>query len=182
MTLLAMHPIEMWAATGRLQEDMIYRLLFCSLLGTAGVTLLSAGVVCDHLRRMLDDRPQPPTFLWTLLNRTYSFRGFALIVALTVPVLVWLIGGGVWTRVTAGYVDVHWSRVVLAGLLAFGTGQMFVTVLIVNLLRFHTARLSAGPTFLAADRECRSHSVPVETLSVPTSVHRQPGAPPFART
>ena len=53
---------------------------------------------------------------------------------------MWLIGPGVWTRITDGYVAIHWSRVVLAGLIAFSIGQHLVTVLIVNLVRFHTAR------------------------------------------
>ncbi len=168
MTLLVMHPVETWLKFGRLEEDMIYRLLFCSLMGTLGVTLLSAGIVCDHLHRLIltgqmipaeptfqsargqpskpalrrKDRPPPPTFVWSLLDRAYSFRGLAVFTGLAVPMAAWLVGRGVWTWVTAGYVDVHWSRVVLAGLLAFGAGQMFVTILIVNLLRFHTARTS----------------------------------------
>ena len=168
MTLFAMHPIEMWLQVGRLKEDMIYRLLFCSLAGTMGVTLLSAGVVCGHLHRLLsmgptsklalpvpsvketagtpcprwEKRPQSPTFVWTLLDKAYSLRGFILGSGLVVPLLVWLVGRGVWTWALDGYVDVHWSRVVLAGLLLFGASQMLTTVLIVNLLRFHTARRS----------------------------------------
>ena len=142
MVLLTMHPAETWLRVGRFGEDMIYRLLFCLLLGTMGMTLLSGGVVCDHLHRLLSDRRQPRTFLWNLLDKLYSFRGFSLVALLCAPALGWLVGHGVWTWVAAGYVDVHWSRVVLAGLVAFGVGQMLVTVLMVNLLRFHTARKS----------------------------------------
>ena len=142
MILFVMHPIETWFVTDRLQEDMIYRLLFCSLLGTAGMTLLSAGTVSDHLRRLIDDRQCPQTFQWSLLSKAYSFRGFALITVLALPALVWLVGDGVWTWLRAGYVAEHWSRVVLAGMIVFGVGQQFVTVLIVNVLRFHTARKS----------------------------------------
>ncbi len=167
MTLFAMHPIEMWLRLGRLEEDMIYRLLFCSLAGTLGQALVSAGVVCGHLHRLIrptepraparanspkrqagepaprwEDRARPPTFIWSLLDKAHSFRGLAMGLAFVVPMLVWLVGRGVWTWVLDGYVDVHWSRIVLAGLLVFGTGQMLITVLIVNLLRFHIARQS----------------------------------------
>ncbi len=142
MTLFAMHPVEMWLKLGRLEEDMIYRLLFCSLLGTFGVTLLSAGVVCDHLHRLPDPQRSPRTFLSSVLERVYSFAGLVTVLTLTVPMLVWLVGPGVRTWVTAGYVELHWSRVVLAGLLAFGAGHMLVTVMMVNLLRFHIARES----------------------------------------
>ena len=160
MVLLTMHPIEMWLRSGRLQEDMIYRLLFCSFLGTIGVGLLSAGVVSDHLHRLLDDRPTPTTFLWNLLDRLYSLRGLVVVSIPALPVLVWLVGGGVWTRVTAGYVEIHWSRVVLGGLLAFGLGQVLVTSLITNMIRFHTTR----GTLRDSARATRPVSAPARTL------------------
>lgn len=140
MLLLASHPIEMWFRVGALQEDMIYRLLFCSLLGTLGVSFLSAGVIAYHLPGLWEDRARTPTFLFILLDRLYSFRGLAVVTAFSVPVLCWLVGRGVVTRLADGYVDLHWSRVVLAGLIVFSMLQMFITVLIANILRFHSAR------------------------------------------
>lgn len=140
LILLAMHPVEMWLGQGHLQEDMIYRLLFCSVLGTLGVTLVSAGVVSDHLHRLIDRRRRTVSFAWSLLDKAYSFGGFGLLLVPAVPVTTWLVGRGVMTWVTAGYVDVHWSRVVLAGLVVLSCAQMLVTILVVNLLRFHTAR------------------------------------------
>jgi glycosyltransferase involved in cell wall biosynthesis len=153
MTLLAMHPIETWLRVGQLQEDMIYRLLFCSLMGTFGATLLSAGVLCQHLYRLLDNgggrrgerggAGEPATtFVSTALGCLYTFRGSVGILLPAVPLLVWLVGRGVWTRAADGFVDLHWSRIVLAGLIVFGIGQMLSTVLIVNVLRFHIARKS----------------------------------------
>ncbi|MCH7995934.1 MAG: glycosyltransferase family 2 protein, partial [Planctomycetes bacterium] len=49
MTVLALHPLEVWLRYGRFHDDMIYRLLFCGLLGMVGVTILSASVVSAHL-------------------------------------------------------------------------------------------------------------------------------------
>ena len=140
MILLAIHPIEMRIRMGRLEEDMIYRLLFCALLGTLGLTLLSAGVISENVQRLLDRRRPPRTFIVTLLDRAYSLHGMGLALVIGVPALVWLVGPGLWTRLTEGYVDLHWSRVVLAGVIAFGLGGMLITVLIVKLLRFHSAR------------------------------------------
>jgi len=150
MTLLAMHPLEGWLRAGRFNEDMIYRLLFCSLLGTIGVTLVSAGVVSDHLHRLLAARPGPASFLWSVLDRVYSARAFAVASALSAPLLAWLVGEGLWTRLTVGYVHLHWSRVVPAGLVAFGLVQLLVTLLVVNLIRFHTLRAAAAPAKRAA--------------------------------
>lgn len=161
LTLLAMHPIEMWLRVGRLREDMIYRLLFCSFLGTVGLTLLSAGVVSEHLRRLIDGRRRRTTFVWSLLDGCFSFRFLTAATAAALPVLGWLVGRGVWTWFTDGFVDVHWSRVVVAGMIGFGICQLTVTTLSVNLLRFHAGR-KAWPD--------RGHaSVPMSATSRPTS-------------
>ncbi|UCF34965.1 MAG: glycosyltransferase family 2 protein, partial [Phycisphaerales bacterium] len=142
MTLLAMHPIEMWLRLGRLEEDMIYRLLFCALLGAFGVISMSAGLVSRLIHDLLDDKPRQLTFLGVVLDRFYSFTGLAAQAAVAVPMLLWLVGPGIWTRITEGHVYVHWSRVVLAGLIAFALGQTFFTILIANILRFHVGRRS----------------------------------------
>ena len=150
MLLLAVHPVEVWLRVGRLEEDMIYRLLFCSLLGSAGVTLLSASVLCENLHRLWTPDASERRFSAEVLDRAYSFTGLAIAAVPAIPVLVVLIGPGLWTRITDGYVAIHWSRVVLAGLIAFSLGQMLVTVLVANLIRFHTVRKSIH--FADADR------------------------------
>jgi hypothetical protein len=142
VALLAVHPFEMWIRLGRLQEDMIYRLLFCWLMGALGVTLLSAGVISEHVHRLIDYRLRPQTFLGCVLDAVYSMRGCAYASVFALPLLLWLVGRGVWTWTTDGYVEEHWSRIVLAGLIVFGLAQMSVSVLIVNILRFHTDRKS----------------------------------------
>lgn len=142
MALLASHPVETWLRLGRLEEGMIYRLLSCSLLGCLGFTLLSAGVICENLNRLWSGRRILPTFATATLDRIFSFGGWAMVLVPAAPVLAWLIGPGLWTRVVDGHVVIHWSRFVLAGLIAFGLMQMFIAVLIVNLIRFHAARRS----------------------------------------
>ncbi|MHC4696396.1 MAG: glycosyltransferase family 2 protein [Planctomycetota bacterium] len=151
MVLLAIHPIETWLRLGWLEEDMIYRLLFCSFLGTMSIALLAAGVLSDSLHRLLDDEARPRTFLATILDRAFTYRGLGITSLAAVPVLAWLVGPGIWSRLTAGYVALHWSRIVLAGLIAFGLGQMVITVLIANVLRFHTDRKSRAEGARAAE-------------------------------
>jgi glycosyltransferase involved in cell wall biosynthesis len=168
MTLLALHPIELWLRIGRLQEDMIYRLLFCWLMGALGLTLLSAGVVSDHLHRLIDDRPRPPTFVASVLSAVYTVRGCVALSVVAAPLLLWLVGRGVWTWTTDGYVEEHWSRVVLAGLIVFGIGQLTVSVLTVNVLRFHAAR--------KALRGSRDDAVAIQTAQMSTKA--APVAPP----
>ncbi len=142
MTLLSLHPIETWLRTGALAEDMIYRLLFCSFLGMVAAASLSAGVIAGNLQRLFDAQTGSRTFFGEALDRIFSLRGMVAVSALACPLLAYLIGPGIVTRLTDGHVYVHWSRVVLAGLIAFTCGQMLIGVLIANIIRFHTARRS----------------------------------------
>lgn len=171
MALLAMHPLESWLQAGRFDEDRIYRLLFCSFLGTVAMTMMSAGVVANHVQRMLAGSPAPGSFLWSVLDRIYSARAVAVASALSLPLLAWLIGEGLWTRLTEGHVYQHWSRAVLAGLVAFGLVQLFVTVLVVNVLRFHTLRAIAA-------KERSTNAVAYETVTK----DRRSGHRPDAQT
>ncbi len=170
--LLALHPVEMWLTQGHLQEDMIYRLLFCAFTGMLGAALLSGGVVSELLHGLWTDRPRARTFGFALVEKVYTVGGFCVVSILVVPILTALVGHGVWTRVTAGYVHEHWSRVVLAGLLAFGLGQLGITVLIANLIRFHSARKER----LVKGRSVKSAASGAETVGSSSATRR--GATP----
>ncbi len=143
MMLLAAHPIESWLRMGRFNDDMIYRLLFCSLLGSLGVSLISMGVLAVNLHRMVNPKQSAPTFLATILDRLYSAPGALAVTLLTMPGLLWLVGEGVWTRITLGVVELHWSRVVLAGVVVFAIAQLALSVLLANIMRYHAKRANA---------------------------------------
>jgi len=165
--LLALHPLETWWTTGRLQEDTIYRLLFCSFLGTVSATMTSAAAIGERVHRLCTQPSRPWTFLSAGLDRLYTWSGIGAAAGLSLPVLAWLIGEGLWTRLTLGVVTLHWSRVVLAGSIAFTLVQMAVTTLIVNILRFHAARNSL------ANQQAVDAEVPIHTVSR----HSSPSVP-----
>jgi glycosyltransferase involved in cell wall biosynthesis len=145
MTAMALHPIEMWLRLGRFDEDLIYRLLLSALLGAGGVTCLSAAVLAGNLHTLIHDRPRGESFVSSVLDRVYSFGGLIAGTAVSTPLLFWLIGPGLWQRFTQdGAFTMHWSRVVLAGLILFGLGHGLITVLIANIIRFHTVRRGTG--------------------------------------
>ena len=102
--VLSAHPFELWCRLGNLQEDMIYRLLFCSLVGTIGFTMLSTGVICDNLHRLWQGTHQPRSFSLAILDRCYTFLGYILLWIPVTPLLLWLVGRGVWTRLLQGFV------------------------------------------------------------------------------
>jgi glycosyltransferase involved in cell wall biosynthesis len=161
--LMTLHPFETWLRIGRLQEDVIYRLLTASFLGAFAAALLSAGVISDNLDRLTKEDAAERTFRSHVLDRFYSLHGLLCVAALAIPLIARLAGEGVWTRLTGGYVAIHWSRVVLAGLIAFVLGQMGVTVLLCNVIRFHINRrlISAFAPHAAMNRE----AVPIESAS-----------------
>lgn len=143
MIVLIAHPAEMWLRAGRLEEDMIYRLLFCSLLGSFGSVLLSATVLTESLHEVFEERPRPRSFASVVLDRFYTVRSAGAVIAAALPLQAALVGPGVITLIGDGHVTIHWSRAVLAGMLAFVLVQMFVTTLILNVIRFHAPRRRA---------------------------------------
>lgn len=165
MTMLALHPLETWLRYGGFHEDMIYRLLICGLMGMVGITLLSAAVVSDHVHRLLKRATGPRTFVSLLMDKVYSLGGFGVALVGSLPIMIWLIGEGVWTRLADGYVAIHWSRVVLASVVSFGLAQMLATVLIVNVIRFHNRRRQESRRWIStAKSETHARSTPTSSV------------------
>ncbi|MGB0716627.1 MAG: glycosyltransferase family 2 protein [Phycisphaerae bacterium] len=168
MALLAMHPLESWWWQGQFDESNIYRLLSCLLLGTVGMTFLSATVVTENLDRLIQPDRKRPGFFESLRDRAFTFTGFAAATVMAMPVLVWLVGWGMYTRFAYGYVDIHWSRIVLAALVVFSLIQMLATILVTHIIRFHAARRqSLG--LVTVNRSSREVAPPAVTRS-PTAV------------
>jgi glycosyltransferase involved in cell wall biosynthesis len=141
MLLFAMHPVEMWLTLGRLEEDMIYRLLFCSLMGMVGMTLTSAWRISERLRDFADGSAGRATVTGSIGDGLFSLAGTGVSMLLAMPLLIWLVGPGVWTYVTQRQVFIHWSRVVLAGMIVFTLCEMCVTTVVLNLIRLHVERV-----------------------------------------
>jgi glycosyltransferase involved in cell wall biosynthesis len=138
--MLAAHPIEMWLTEGHLEESMIYRLLFCSFLGSVTVLSLSALMISEALHGFNRDVSRKDTLLYRGLQEVFSARGLVCVAAGFGAIVAALIGPGVWTWIVERHVYVHWSRVVLAGLLTFTVCQMFVTKVIVSIVYLHVSR------------------------------------------
>lgn len=140
---LAVHPVEQWLRMGGFSEDMIYRLLFCALLGATGIMLLSAGVLADNLHRLVKGGPPQPTFALVIMDALFTPPLMITAIVLAAPVLIWLVGPGLLSRLFSGVVTLHWSRVVLAGVIAFTLMAMTTTTLLVQIIRFHIQRGTA---------------------------------------
>lgn len=184
MTLLALHPLEQWFRVGAFEEGAIYRLLFCAWLGCVGGVLLSSKVIVRQIAELsavagerdlrgagAGAHPEESvlrsgaaasmpgasgSYVGHLLDRVYTLPVVSIIAAIALVPLTVLIGPGLWTRLTDGRMTVHWSRVVLAGLIAFNLAQMLATTLVTNALRFH------------AERRRRANDAPATPIGAPS--------------
>ena len=104
------------------------------------MTLVSASVIARNMHAFLTGGEYAPGPLTLALEKVFSVRGLIAASVLFVPLMTALIGGGVWTYATAGVVTIHWSRVVLAGLLAFIYAHAWVTCILLNLVKLHVQR------------------------------------------
>lgn len=138
--ILAAHPVEMWLRERRLDESMIYRLLFCSFLGSLATMCVAALGVTDALRGFDRESRGPDTLVSRAVELAFSARGIITASVLLLPVIAVLIGPGVYTWLIERQVHIHWSRVVLAGLLAFVLCQMCVTRILVSAVKLHVSR------------------------------------------
>jgi hypothetical protein len=114
--------------------------LFCSFLGSLAVTLVSALMICESLHAFARDPHRRPTLVQHLLNALFSLRGLSVVTIALAPVVAILIGPGLISWIAERQVFIHWSRVVLAGLLTFTLCQLFATKIIVAVIRIHVSR------------------------------------------
>lgn len=140
MVILALHPAEMWWREGRLEESMIYRLLFCSFLGSLAMTFIAALGVSEALHGFDRATRGPDTLVSQVVKRIFSAYGLAAASLLLAPMIAVLIGPGVYSWMTERAVHIHWSRVVLAGLLTFVLCQMLVTRIVISAVKLHVSR------------------------------------------
>jgi hypothetical protein len=162
--LLAMHPAELWLREGHLEEHMIYRLLLSSLLGMLAMAQASAYYISQRLHDLAASRDDPDTLTGSFIHWIFSLRGVVVATLVAAPLLGWLIGPGLWTCLTQRQVFIHWSRVVLAGLIAFSVCQLAVTSVLINLIRLHAERLR-----FAHQYENAAHvTTPLDTPSAAT--------------
>jgi glycosyltransferase involved in cell wall biosynthesis len=174
--LLAAHPIEMWVTERQLEESMIYRLLFCSFLGSMAVLLACGLYVSESLHAFNRDARPTDTLAHRALEEVFSARGLIYLTVGLGALIIALIGPGVWTRITQGHVLVHWSRVVLAGLLGFTLAQFYVTRIVVTIIRLHVARVRFRESWAESEVPIPSRTASKGAESSPTRVgDPQPG-------
>ncbi len=139
-------PTIFFVSEGRLEEWMIYRFLFISMLANVGVMIFCLTLVAEHVvalgllryRRFLVRNP----WWWGKRGFRFYLGTFACLVILG----IYLVFPGFQSFVTTGRIafeTMHWSRVVLAGFFGITFAQIIAARLLVMLLESIEARQTA---------------------------------------
>jgi glycosyltransferase involved in cell wall biosynthesis len=131
------YPTHFYLRHHRLEEWMIYRFLFISLLADIGVLLFCSTLIAEHvialglLRYRVFLRGAP----WWWGDR--GLRLYTLLAAVGVAGGAYLVWPGLWSFVTTGRITfekMHWSRVIVAAFSGMSFLQIVVTRLLLALL------------------------------------------------
>jgi hypothetical protein len=113
-----LYPTEFYLRNQRLEEWMIYRILFCAFAITCGFNLVAAGVLCDRILEVVFPASrQMRTFAGQFIGWCLAPSRFLLVAGILTASALWLVGGGLWEYAASGHVTIHWSRVVVASML-----------------------------------------------------------------
>lgn len=152
-------PVAFYARHLRLEEWMIYRVLLCSLLGTAAAGLVCTAVVAERISSVAFALPVAAggvTGTLTRLLRSPRAAGWTAIVLMTVATFVtW---PGLEQFAATGRVDMHWSRAVLASLLVTLGTMLPTSTLLLGLM-----------DLISAQRDGQSGVRPPDRLRVATA-------------
>lgn len=151
-------PVSLWIRDGRVEEWMIYRTLFASLLAISSALVVCAAAVADRIAMLAHDRPLARGGVTALLGRLFTRRarwvGGALLLGAAL-VVTW---PGILQYASSGHVAMHWSRA-MAGFLLVTLGVALVTTtFLLNMLELIHAQRRPGERAEPPDRVRPSRS------------------------
>jgi glycosyltransferase involved in cell wall biosynthesis len=153
-------PVVFYARHLRLEEWMIYRVLLCSLLGTAAFGLTCTAVVAERIASVAFMQPPAARGVTATLTRVVrsarAVRWVAVGLATLSIVVTW---PGLEQYAATGHVDMHWSRAVLASLLVTLGAMLPTSTLLLGLM-----------DLISAQRDGRSGVRPPDRLRVGTAL------------
>jgi hypothetical protein len=132
--LMALHPVEHYFSTQRVEEWMIYRFVVCHVLGSFALLLLLATALSNEMAtfgpRRREATPFWPAFVSVLLR--WPTVGI-LMGTLSAASLV-LLWPGIVEFVGTGKVHMHWSRLIAGAFTVFSAAQTAVFALLMKVI------------------------------------------------
>jgi uncharacterized membrane protein YidH (DUF202 family) len=145
-------PVLHWLRDGTVEDWMIYRTLFASLLAVASALVVCAAAVADRIAVLTHQRPLARSGVTALLGRLFTRRSrwigggllFGLALAVTWP--------GIVQYATTGHVLMHWSRALVGSLLTTLVVALVSTTFLLNMLELIQAQREPGRPAHPPDR------------------------------
>lgn len=153
-------PVALWLEHGRVEEWMLYRSLFASLLFLSSALVVCAAAVADRIALLAHDRPLARSGVTALLGRLFTRRsrwiggGALLAAALAVT---W---PGIVQYASTGHVVMHWSRAMVGFLLVTLIVALVTTTFQLNMLELIHAQRTPGERTEPPDRVRPPGSLP----------------------
>ncbi len=178
---VSLGPVSFYLTAGRLEEWMIYRILFSFLLAILAGLLVCGAVVGESIAATTQERSFAASGVTAAVARLFTRRWRRIGGAALVAAAVALTWPGIVQYATSGQVDMHWSRAVLASLLLVAAAMLGITMFLLNMLdlireqragegvrrvpdRMHTADSAAARPRIAAS----PRSTPTPTTTSPS--------------
>ncbi len=145
-------PVAHWLRLGFLEEWMVYRILFSSLLFTVVAILFCAAIVADRIASAAHDRQPRSAGFTGLVARLFTPRSRRVLGSLLVAAAVAIVWPGIVEYLAHGTVHMHWSRAVLSSLLLVVAVTLGAAVFLLNIMGLIHERQGPAPDLLPPDR------------------------------
>jgi hypothetical protein len=145
-------PAWLWLRERHIEEWMIYRILFASLLTIAGALVICAAAVADRIAVLAHERPLARSGATALLGRLFTRRARWVGGGLLLGAALAVTWPGIVQYARTGHVVMHWSRAVLASLLVVLFVALGTTTFTLNMLELIQAQRRPDASASPPDR------------------------------
>jgi glycosyltransferase involved in cell wall biosynthesis len=132
--LMALHPIEHYFSTRRVEEWMIYRFVVCHVLGSFALLLLLATALSNQMASFGPRRREATPFWPALISVLLRWPAVAVLMGTLCTASLLLLWPGLVEFVGTGKVHMHWSRLIVGAFTVFSAAQTAVFALMMKVI------------------------------------------------
>jgi glycosyltransferase involved in cell wall biosynthesis len=132
--LMALHPIEHYFSTQRVEEWMIYRFVVCHVLGSFALLLLLATALSNQMASFGPRRREAAPFWPALISAMLGWPAVVALMATLCAASLLFLWPGIVEFVSTGKVHMHWSRLIVGAFTVFSAAQTAVFALLMKVI------------------------------------------------